>query len=146
MPLEQDDDLRQLLLDVERIAVVGIKAGAEDDAYRVPAYMRAQGYAIQPISPKLDRVFDTPCVPSLGDLVEPTDLVNLFRAPMHVPAHVDEVLALPTPPRAVWMQLGIRHDEAAARLEARGIQVVQDRCLLVEHRRLLTSGRAERTR
>jgi uncharacterized protein len=63
--------------------------------------------------------------------------VDLFRAAAHIPAHVEEILALPSPPRAVWMQLGIRHPEAAARLAQHGIRVVQDRCLMVEHRRLV---------
>ena len=67
-------------------------------------------------------------------------LVNLFRAPQHLPAHVDEILALSPRPHAAWFQLGIRHDAAAARLEAAGVRVVQDRCLMVEHARL--RGRA----
>ena len=74
---------------------------------------------------------------SLAALEGGVDLVNVFRAPQHVPAHVDEILALSPRPLAVWLQLGIAHDAAAARLEAAGIGVVQDRCLMVEHRRLL---------
>ncbi len=137
MPLEHDRDLRELLLAVHRIAVIGIKAGLSDDAFRVPRYMQTHGYRILPISPKLDEVLSERCVAALPDLAEPPDLVNVFRAPQHLPAHVDEVLALPTPPRAVWFQLGIRHDTEAARLEEHGIAVVQDRCLMVEHGRLL---------
>jgi len=67
--------------------------------------------------------------------------VNLFRAPENIPAHVDEILAMAEKPMAVWMQLGIQHGEAAARLRAAGIRVVQDRCIMVEHRRLLGDGR-----
>jgi predicted CoA-binding protein len=132
-----DATLTLLLRSVERIAVVGIKAGEADDAFRVPRYMQARGYRILPVSPKLERVLGERCVPTLADLEENPQLVNLFRAPVHVPAHTDEILALPEPPRGVWMQLGVRHDERAARLEAAGITVVQDRCLMVEHRRLL---------
>jgi len=118
------------------IAVVGIKDGADDDAFRVPAYMQRHGYRILPVSPKLERVLGAPCVASLGDVAGPVDLVNLFRAPRHLPAHVDEILALSPLPFAAWFQLGIRHDEAAARLAAAGVRVVQDRCLMVEHARL----------
>jgi len=137
MPLEGDEELRELLLHVHTIAVVGIKAGASDDAFRVPRYMQEHGYRILPVSPKLEEVLGERAVARLGEVAEPVDLVNLFRAPAHVPAHADEILALAPPPRAVWMQLGIRHADATARLEAAGIQVVEDRCLMVEHRRLL---------
>ncbi|MBW2396343.1 MAG: CoA-binding protein [Deltaproteobacteria bacterium] len=137
MPIQQDEALRRLLESVRTIAVVGIKAGVSDDAYRVPAYMQRQGYEILPVSPKLDSVLDEGCVANLSALPETPDLVNLFRAAGHMPAHVDEILALDPLPRAVWMQLGIRHTEAAERLEAAGIEVIQDRCLMVDHGRLL---------
>lgn len=137
MPIESDDEIRELLARVRSIAVVGIKAGADEDAFRVPAYLQQQGYRILPVSPKLDRVLGETAVASLGEIREPVDLVDLFRAPQHLPAHADEILALSPPPRAAWLQLGIRHDEVARRLEAAGIAVVQDRCILVEHRRLL---------
>jgi predicted CoA-binding protein len=118
------------------IAVVGIKSGAADDAFRVPQYMQRQGHRIVPVSPKLDVVLGEPCFASLRELREPVDLVNLFRAPQHLPAHVDEMLSLDPLPFAAWFQLGIRHDESAARLRAAGIRVVQDQCLMVEHARL----------
>jgi predicted CoA-binding protein len=144
MPLERDAELRELLLHVRTIAVVGVKDGPADDAFRVPRYMQEHGYRILPVSPKLDQVLGERAVARLGDLTEPVDLVNLFRAPAHIPAHADEILALSPPPRAVWMQLGIRHADATARLEAAGIGVVEDRCLMVEHRRLLGRPAASR--
>jgi predicted CoA-binding protein len=133
-----DDELRELLASVRTIAVVGIKAGARDDAFRVPQYLQAHGYRIIPVNPKLDRVLGEPAVSSLAAIREPVDLVNLFRASRHVPGHVDEILALPSPPRAVWMQLGIRDEAEARRLERAGVAVVEDRCLMVEHDRLLS--------
>lgn len=139
-----DEGLRELLTAVQTIAVVGIKAGEQDDAFRVPRYLQAQGYRIIPVSPKLstklstrlstvlgERVFG-----SLSDLDEPVDLVNLFRAASHIPDHTDEILAMTNLPKAVWMQLGIRHEQAAARLREAGIVVIEDRCLMVDHRRL----------
>ena len=138
--LPDDSRMRALLERVERIAVVGIKAGEGDDAFRVPRYMQAQGYRILPVSPKLDRVLGEPVARSLGDLGETPQLVNLFRASAHIPAHTDEILALPSRPDGVWMQLGIRCPASRERLEAAGIEVVEDRCLMVEHRRLLGPG------
>jgi predicted CoA-binding protein len=137
-----DDQLRELLAHVQTIAVVGIKTGDRDDAYRIPRYMQAHGYRIIPVNPKLERVLGQPALPSVAEIREPVDLVNLFRDSRHVPSHADEILTLSTRPRAVWMQLGIRHDAAARRLAEAGIAVVQDRCLMVEHERLLGDHRA----
>ncbi len=133
---ERDEELRTILETTRTIAVVGIKDDTGEDAHRIPRYLQDAGYRIVPVNPKLDRVLDEPAVKSLSDLDEPVDLVNLFRAPEHLPGHVDEILALPVRPRTVWMQLGIHHGEAAARLRAAGIEVVQDRCIMVDHRRL----------
>jgi predicted CoA-binding protein len=131
-----DASLREILDRCRTIAVVGIKSGADDDAFRVPQYMQRNGYRIVPVSPKLESVLGERCVASLAAIREPIDLVDLFRAPQHLPAHVDEILALRPLPFAVWFQQGIRHDESAARLRAAGVQVVQDACLMVEHARL----------
>lgn len=138
----RDDDslLREIFEHCRTIAVVGIKAGARDDAFRVPHYMQQHGHRIVPVSPKLDAVLGERCVASLRELHEPIDLVNLFRAPQHLPAHVDEILAMDPLPFAAWFQLGIRDDASAARLRAAGVAVVQDKCLMVEHARLAGRG------
>jgi len=135
-PTPSDAVLLDLLRRVKTIAVVGIKAGEHDDAFRVPCYLQQQGYRILPVSPKLEHVLGEPCARALGELVEAPDLVNLFRASAHIPAHADEILALPQRPLGVWLQLGIRHPDAHARLAAAGITVVEDLCLMVEHARL----------
>ena len=135
----EDDAVRGLLREVRSIAVVGIKAGEADDAYRVPRYMQARGYRILPVSPKLDQVLGEACASTLGEVGAAIDLVNLFRASQHVPGHVDEILRLSPLPRGVWMQLGIADPASARRLQDAGIHVVQDRCLKVEHGRLLGS-------
>lgn len=136
MPLETDDALRALLDRTRRIAVLGAKTGVGEDAYRIPRYMARAGFVVRAVNPRIGTWEGEPSVASLADLPEPVDLVNVFRAAAHVPAHVDEILGLPWRPRGVWLQLGIRDDASAARLEAAGIEVVQDRCILVEHRRL----------
>ncbi|MHA7839098.1 MAG: CoA-binding protein [bacterium] len=140
--MESDAELIDLLKATRTIAVVGIKDGEAEDAHRVPSYLQRVGYRIVPVNPKLDRVLDEPCFDRLGEVDVPVDLVSLFRASEHVPAHVDEILALDPRPRAVWMQLGIHHGPSAQRLREAGIQVVQDRCLMVDHRRLLGPEKA----
>ena len=141
MPVDDDAGLRRLLESARAIAVLGIKAGEQDDAFRVPLYLQRAGYRILPVSPKLTSVLGVRCAPRLADLETPADLIDVFRAPAHVPAHTDEILALPWKPRVVWLQEGIRDDASAARLEAAGIAVVQDRCIRVDHRRLLGAPR-----
>jgi predicted CoA-binding protein len=135
-----DATLREILERCRTIAVVGIKAGAGDDAFRVPQYMQRHGYRIVPVSPKLASVLGERCIASLGEIDAPVDLVNLFRAPQHLPAHVGEILAMRPLPFAAWFQLGIRHDESARRLRGAGLKVVQDACLMVEHARLAGRG------
>jgi predicted CoA-binding protein len=139
---ESDQELREILTHTRSIAVVGIKADPNEDAFRVPAYLQRAGYRVVPVNPKLERVLGEPALHSLSELDARggADLINLFRAPEHIPRHVDEILALTSKPKAVWLQLGIQHGESAARLRAAGIRVVQDRCIMVEHRRLLGGG------
>jgi hypothetical protein len=98
--------------------------------------MQARGYRIIPVNPKLDRILGEKAYSRVSDVDVPIDLVNLFRAPENIPEHVREILAMPNRPKAVWMQLGIYHGSAAAKLRAQGITVIQDRCIMVEHRRL----------
>jgi len=135
-----DAELRDLLRRVRSIAVIGMKDGAGDDAFRVPSYMQAHGYRIVPVNPKLTTVLGERAKAKLAEITGRVDLVNVFRAPQYIPALVDEILALSPRPLAVWLQLGISHAAAAAQLEEAGIAVVQDRCLMVEHRRLLGSA------
>ena len=134
--MASDAALTDLLRRVKTIAVVGIKSGEDEDAFRVPRYLQQQGYRILPVLPKLERVLGERCVASLAALDETPDLVNLFRASAHVPAHAAEILALHRRPIGVWMQLGISSREAREKLEAAGILVVEDSCLMVEHARL----------
>ena len=134
------EKITQLLASARTLAVVGIKDQLGEDAYRVPQYMKRAGYHIVPVNPKLSSVLDEPCLPSLAEVHEDIDVVNLFRASEHIPAHVEEILALDPTPRAVWMQLGIHHGPSAQRLREAGIDVIQDRCIMVDHRRLIGEG------
>jgi predicted CoA-binding protein len=129
----------RILEECRRIAVLGIKpesrAGAP--AFFVPEYMLRQGYDIVPVPvyyPEVVEILGRPVHRSLCDVPGPIDMVNVFRRPRDIPPHVPDILAVK--PRVVWLQLGIAHAEAAETLARAGIRVVQDRCLLVEHRRL----------
>jgi len=133
------DGIARLVRECRRIAVLGIKPESRRDraAFYVPEYMARHGYDIVPVPvyyPELTIILDRPVYRSLREVPGPIDMVNVFRRSPDVPPHLPDLLA--AHPRAVWLQLGIRHDEAAAELARAGIQVVQDRCLLVEHRRL----------
>ena len=139
MPLESDAELRSVFERTRAIAVIGAKADPGEDAWNVPRYLERAGYTVHAVNPKLARWGEAPAWPSLAALPERVELIDVFRAPANLPAHVDEILALPWRPDCVWLQLGIRHDDCAARLEASGIGVVQDRCIMVEHRRLAAS-------
>ena len=140
---EPDTELQHLLERARSVAVVGIKDLESEDAYRIPQYLQAHGYRIVPVNPKLDAVLGQTAFASLRAIDEPVDIVNLFRAAEHIPQHVDEILGMDPLPKAAWMQLGIHHGEAAARLRAAGIAVVQDRCIMVEHRRLIEPAAPE---
>jgi predicted CoA-binding protein len=131
------DGIRRVIGGTRRIAVLGIKLGDHRPAYFVPEYAQRVGFEIIPVP-----VFYPDATEMLGERVYRTvsaipgkvDLVNVFRRSHDIPPHLDDIIA--KKPKAVWFQLGIRNDEAAEKLAREGIDVVQDRCLLVELRRL----------
>lgn len=139
--LEDDEQLRALLRSTRRIAVLGIKTEAQPNqpAYYVPHFLAAEGLEVIPVPvyfPDVQEILGRRVHRKLADVPGDIDLVNVFRRPAHVPGHVEDLLA--KRPRAVWLQLGIRHDAAAEALARAGILVVQDRCLMVEWRRLMS--------
>lgn len=131
--IEADREITALLDSARRIAVLGIKPTSIKPAYYVPEYAQRAGYEIIPVPvyyPDVTSILGQPIYRRLVDVPGPIDIVNVFRRSEDVPPHVDDMIA--ARPRAVWMQLGIRNDAAAALLTAAGIDVVMDRCLLVE--------------
>jgi uncharacterized protein len=137
--VDDDAGLTRILREARTVAVLGAKVGAAQPAFYVPAYLHARGYRILPVNPVLagQTVFGETVVGTLADLRERADVIDVFRRPEYLPGHAHEILALSWRPRAVWFQLGIRHDGAAAQLARAGIDVVQDRCMMPEHRRLV---------
>jgi predicted CoA-binding protein len=133
------EDIARIVRECQRIAVLGMKTEAQRDqpAFYVPEYMVSVGYDIVPVPvyyPEVTEILGRRVYRTVASVSPPADMVNVFRRPHHIPPHVDDILA--ARPRVVWLQLGIRNDQAAEALARAGIQVVQDRCLLVEHRRL----------
>jgi predicted CoA-binding protein len=129
-----DEDIERLLRAARTIAVVGCSDRPERDSNRVARYMQLQGYTIFPVNPAVKSALGVASAPDLESLGAPVDIVDIFRRPEHVPAIVEA--AIRTGARAVWMQLGIVHEEAARRATGAGLTVVMDRCILIEHRRL----------
>lgn len=128
----------------QTVAVLGIHRDAERPAHYVPAYLHQQGYRILGVNPKLvgEELFGVRVVARLADLTEPVDVVDVFRRSEFMPMHLPELLGMSPRPEAVWMQQGVQHPEVARALREAGIDVVQDRCMLRQHRRLgLTRAR-----
>jgi uncharacterized protein len=135
--VETPQDIKALLLGTRRVAVLGIKTEAQSDqaAYYVAAYLANAGLEVVPVPvyyPDATSILGKPVYRKLADVPGEIDLVDVFRRPSDIDAHVDDILA--KKPKAVWFQLGIRNDAAAEKLARAGIKVVQDRCLMVDHR------------
>lgn len=135
MPLEAPDELRGVL-GYDRIAVVGASTSYEKAAHIVPAYLQRHGYELRPVNPTADEIFGERAYDSLADVPEPIDVVQIFRPSEEVPDIVAQAIARDDV-KAIWMQVGIRNDEAARDAEAAGLDVVQDRCMKVEHGQLV---------
>jgi predicted CoA-binding protein len=118
------------------IAVIGLSEVPSKPSHYVSEYMQEHGYKIFPVNPSIPEVLGEKSYASLSDLPVKPDIVNVFRLPRFIPAIVDEMLKLGLP--NLWVQQGIINLEAADRAEAGGIHVVMDRCIMVEHRRLIT--------
>lgn len=136
--IDDDAGIREILGRVKRIAVVGIKTPeSAQPAYYVPRYAQAAGYEIIPVPvyyPEVTEILGERVHRTLVDIPGEVDMVNLFRRPKDVPGHLDDILA--KKPKVVWMQSGITHPEVAQRLAEAGIDVIQDRCLMVELNRI----------
>ncbi len=137
--LETDEEIKQLLAEIKRIAVLGIKTEAQSfqPAFYVPQYMANAGFEIVPVPvyyPEMTMILGEKVYRKLTEIPFDIDLVNVFRRSEDVPRHTADILA--KKPKAVWMQSGIRNDAVAETLAREGIKVVQNLCLMVEHRAL----------
>ncbi len=150
--LHSDKELAVLLAKVKTIAVVGAKDKPGQPVDKVGRYLIAAGFRVIPVHPKRTEVWGLAAYPTLNDIPEPVDLVDLFRAADACPAHAEEFLRLSSRPLCFWMQSGIVSAEARRILsgqltavcqptaDSQPVLVVEDRCLMVDHKNLLATG------
>ena len=124
----------ETILNYKNIAVVGISDNPERPSYDVASFLEKHGYNIIPVNPSLAEWKGKKSYPDLKSIPEKVDVVDIFRRPEAVPPIVDEAIAIKA--KAVWMQLGIVNEEAAAKARAAGIEVVMDKCMKIEYKRL----------
>jgi predicted CoA-binding protein len=142
--LDDQQSIRELLERTRTIAVLGIKTEAQagQPAFEIPRYLVRAGFDVIPVPvyyPEVTEILGLPVVRRLADIGRTVDMVDVFRRPVDLAQHLDDLIE--AAPRAVWLQSGIRDDRFAMALAAAGIAVVQDRCLMVEHQRLVGNGR-----
>ncbi len=130
-----DEEIKEILTSAKNVAVVGLSDKPGRDSHRVAAYLKTRGYKIFPVNPTIEEVLGERSYPRLEDIPEPIDVVDIFRAPEHVPPIVESAIAIGA--KVVWMQLGVVNEEAAEKARDAGLTVVMDRCMMQEHKRLL---------
>ncbi len=137
--VERDEDLRWILGSAYTVAALGAHPDPKRPAHYVPAYLREHGYRVLPVNPGYagEELFGEVVRARLDEIDEPVDVVDVFRGEDKLMDHLEEILAMNPPPAVVWLQKGIRNDEFAKALTDAGITVVQNRCMLEEHRRLM---------
>lgn len=136
--IEDTDSVRRILEESKRIAVLGIKPESRSGqpAHYVAQYLKDSGYEVIPVPtyyPEVEEILGERVYRTVAEVPGEVDLVDVFRRPGDIPPHVEDIIA--KKPKAVWFQLGIRNDEAAEKLARAGIQVVQNRCTMADHRR-----------
>lgn len=132
---DNDAAKRDLLAKARVIAVVGHSDKPDRDSYRVGQYLRQAGYTVYPVNPAVTEIDGRPSYPTLADVPEPIDIVNVFRRSEHLPEIVDAAVAVGA--KAIWAQAGVTHDEAARKAADAGLDVVMDTCIKVEYALLL---------
>ena len=134
--LTAQEDVRRVLVEARTVAVLGAHVAPAKPAHYVPDYLYGQGYRSLPVNPVFagETLWGERVRGTLAELRQPVDVVDVFRRGELIPAHVADVLAMEPGPKLVWLQLGVRNDDAAAELLAAGIEVIQDRCMLADHR------------
>ncbi len=134
MTINDNEGLRQLLEDAKVIAVVGHSDKPSRTSYRIAQYLRAAGYKVYPVNPTVDEIDGERSYASLEAIPEAIDIVDVFRRSEHLEGVVEEADKVGA--KAVWGQLGVRDEQAAAKAEAAGLDMVMDRCIKVDHARL----------
>lgn len=129
-----DSEMKQLLHNTRTIAIVGLSENPDRPSHYVAAYLHSAGYRVIPVNPAVLSVLGQRCYPTLSDIPEPVDMVNVFRRSEMVLPIAQEAIAIGA--KSLWLQEGVIHEQAAEEARAAGLQVVMDRCILKEHERL----------
>lgn len=135
MVIDEDEKIKEVLTRYKTIAVVGCSRNPEKDAHKVPKYMKEHGYRIIPVNPFANEILGEKAYKSVSEIKESVDIVDVFRPSEEVLEVVKEALKIR--PKVVWMQLGIKNEDAAKLAEENRIDVVMDRCIKIEHERLI---------
>ena len=133
--MNSDKEMKEILLSARTIASVGLSSNQEKESYWIVSYLKEQGYRIFPVNPTATEILGEKAYPDLASIPEKVDVVQVFRKPEDVPPVVDEAIKIGA--KVVWMQEGIRHEEAARKARAAGLQVIMDACMRATHRRLM---------
>ncbi|MDY0361711.1 MAG: CoA-binding protein [Desulforegulaceae bacterium] len=132
--ITNNNEIRDILENSKKIAVLGISFKKERDSYIVSNYLIEKGYEIIPVRPGGGKIFGLKVHENLDSIHEKIDILDVFRSSEHVTGHIEEALRLK--PKVFWMQLGVKNQEAAKILTENGIDVIMDRCIKIEHKRL----------
>jgi len=135
MPDTTDSEIERVLQEAKTIAVVGLSPNPNRPSFGVANYLAGAGYRIIPVNPGQDEVMGLTCYPSLDEVPDPVDIVDIFLKPERIPEVVDA--AIRKGAKCIWMQLGIEHEEAAKKAGKAGLTVVMDHCTKIEHIRLI---------
>ena len=135
--MNSDKELKELLSNAKTIASVGVSSNPDKESYGVVAYLKDQGYRVIPVNPTATEILGEKTYPDLASIPENVDVVQVFRKPEDVPPVVEEAVKIGA--KAVWMQEGIFHQDAAQTARDAGLQVVMDACMRASHRRLIGS-------
>jgi uncharacterized protein len=133
--MNNDQMMKEILLSAKTVASVGLSSNQQKESFGIVSYLKEQGYRIIPVNPTADEILGEKSYPDLSSIPEKVDVVQVFRKPEDVPPVVDEAIKIGA--KAIWMQEGIVHEEAAQKARDAGLQVVMDACMRATHRRLI---------
>lgn len=135
MIMQDNKRIKEILQKSRTIAVVGCSRDPEKDAYKVPKYLKEHGYKIIPVNPFAEEILGEKVYKTLSGIKEPIDIVDIFRPSEECLDIVKEAIKMNL--KVIWMQLGIKNEEAAKLAEKKGIKVIMDRCIMIEHKHLM---------
>ncbi len=134
MRITQDDDMRHLLREMKVFALVGLSSNPERPSHKVAKYLMAHGYTVIPVNPVETEILGQKCYARLADIPQPVDVVDCFRKSSDIPPLAQDAIDIGA--KVLWMQLEVINEEAAAKANTAGLNVVMDRCPKIEHARL----------